>query len=476
MNFTDENYKISSKAIVDAPLEVASAEGAKVEAVAGKADNKAKDDTNKLFFDNVLETIKVYHDELKNISGIIRTTYDANELDKAARLAEGNIHLGGSWTNFGPRIHASMSGNPITNTTDHEGTSITKLLSDITTLKSGFTDGAVSSTLQQAYSGSTTLAALASFPIGHRLVVFGGGRSAIVKVVSVTNVAAVAPNPAYFNHTVEVIVPPSSAISQGSTVRNFFSGFTNVERQSATNTTYPEILTRFRLNVSDAVDKIQTFLLNQKTALATNGAAGNEKIDNQGALAQADSALEFILDWETTVETGVSGRWTDTKLSNLQTMSGNRTSHIAERKLEIETALGSVSQATNGDFSGAGQYISLAKWINLRVNISSGTLRIYYDFDNILRFFDENIKMANSKKNEFEVFMLAFQFKAGSGGSVAVVNSTTGLSVGDAVKVMDDDAPITSMTIIALTPTTVTLSAPISGYSLDKVARLVKPL
>lgn len=484
MNFSDADFKTSSKAILDAPLEIENANAAKADAAVAKADFLNKDNTNKLFFDNVLQIITSYHDELKGLNGVVRTTYDPTLLDDAAQLKSGNLHLGGSWTNFVPKIHASMNGNPISAVSDHEAYRLPRLTDAIQMLKTGWADGSLSGTVDN-WNGGTTLSGVSvSFPVGHRLAIYGAGNSGVAKVISVTTVndpgnpSAVPPVPPSTSYTLnlEVLAAPSGSVGEMATIRNYFEGFTDAVRTSGISATYQDILDGLKQYIVVERDALKGFINTQKQALEANTATGTEKIDNDGAIAQAESALENFDDWDAMSATGVGGRWTDLGLQILSTTIFNRTNHLSEREPEIVQALGNVSQATGGDYSGVGQYFSLAKWINLRINLANGTLRNYYDTDQIDRFFNEAIRIATDKKAEFENFMLVYQMKAGSGGNLAVVDDPTGLSVGDAVKLMDDDAPITDANILNIQGQSVTLSAPISGYSLDKVARLVKPL
>jgi hypothetical protein len=481
ISFSDEELKTTSKVILFTPIEIASLNDQKANALLGQADMLKKDDANKPFYNNYKNILTKYFDELKNINGESRPAYTDALLEDAAQLKDGNVHYPTTspvWAGLSPKSVNQNLGLPVTNLTDFEIQRLTNTTTSISQLKSGFTDGTTSTTSTAAYSGGTSLSVTGgTFVANQRIVVFAGGRSALLKVTAVTVIPPVPPATGSTNLTVTVLAAPAATISTGATVRNYFSGFTNTERESGTSS-LPEVQAYYQNNILAEVTAWKGFLNAQLSALNANDAVGTEATQNSTAKSNVQNALSAISAWESAPATGAgTGKYGNTVLAPLENKVTDRTSQAPARATEINSSLGALAQSPDGSFTGSGNIYKLFQWIDLRISKSSGTLFSYYNFNLITGFIDDKILKANTKKAEYDQFMIVKKIVAEPNGSNTIkLDNATGLSLGNAVKIMDDVLPITNATVSGISGQFVTLSVPISGYALDKFARLVKLL
>jgi hypothetical protein len=215
------------------------------------------------------------------------------------------------------------------------------------------------------------------------------------------------------------------------------------------------------------------------TPLNTIDAGGAENTQRDAEKNSITTAKSAIDTWQAAPATGAGvGRYGDTALAPLEAQVTARTAAAPARIAEITNALGSVTQAPNGDFSGAGHYFSLFKWIDIRATKAGGTLFSFYNFDLIVVFIDAKIVTATNQKAEYDSKMVVKKLTEDPDGTAFIkVDDTAGLSISDAVKIVDDSAtPILSTTIVGISGLTIELAAPVSGFLVDQRARLVKLL
>jgi hypothetical protein len=484
ISFTNEDLKTISKIILFTPIEIASLEDQKSKVLVGQADMQKKDEANKVFYDNYKGILKAYYDERKALDGLTYTEYQDSQLDNSAKLREGNVHypVDPVWFNFSPKVVGTNTGLPISNQSVYEINKLPNLTVAISQLKTGFTDGSTTTTLRSAYSGGTTVSVNGgTFAVGQRVVVHGGGFSALLKVVLITNVPASPgppPVPSSVNLTVQVLAATDGTIPTGSTVRNFFEGFPNTEREGSP-TLYDEILFYYRSILDSEVGIWKTYVNSQKNALDNNDAVGAEASEVSTAKTNVQNTLDVIQTWESNPVVGVGvSRFGNTKLSPLESKITERTSQAPARVSQIVTALGSLTQSGDGAFDGSGNWFKFFQWIDFRISKSSGTLFSYYNFDLIVKFVEDKTQKAIDKKAEYDQYMIVKKItKAPDGTNVIELENVSGLSNGNSVQIMDDtELAITNATISGISGQLVTLSVPISGYALDKFARLVKIL
>lgn len=473
ITFTDEQLKTVSKIVLSTPTEITALGEQKVSVLVGKADALSKDNANKIFYQNYKTIIEAYYDEIKNINGTTYVKYLDSYLEDSAQQKEGNVHYPSSpvWMGFSPKSVNANMGLPTTVNADRETVRLTNIPVAISQLKTGFTDGAQTSTSTAIYTvGNTYIeTAITGYVVGKRIVVTDNTRSMLATITG----TATTPTARLL---ITVNVAPSANISSGASIKAFHPGFTNTERETGT-TIYPEILSYWRGLIDPEVTALKAFLNSELTALNANIAVGSESTQVNTAKTKVNSAISTITTWQGKPVTGVgTSRYGDTSLSPLSTMVTTRTSESTARATEITTALGSVTQSSDGSYSGTNNWYKFFQWIDFRISKSTGTLFSYYNFDLIIRFIDDKILKANQKKTEYDSYMIVKKIVlAPDGTNVIKVEETTSLSVGNTVKVCDDsDLAITTATISGISGQLITLSVPISGYALDKSARLIR--
>lgn len=487
INFNDADLRTSSDVIIETPQELAQTIANKGFAILGKADALVKDQANELFYNNVVEIIKAYHDEIAAINGSDRKEYSDADLQAGGALASGNPHFPESpiWVKFPPKVIDSMNGNPATPLSDHEIFRLGELNEALTLMKTGFIDGATSTTLDAPYSGGTTFKTVGgSFALGNRVVISGGGSSALVEVTLVTVVPPTAPVPpappvpGYTEITVTVLAAPSGSIPIGGSVKNFFSGFSNTNREMGTVSPYLEVYDYFKTLITQEKDAEKAFLNTQLTALGTNTAVGPEAADIATAISDVQSSISSISTWEALAETGVGAKYGDTGISNLEDVVTDRSTQAPDRATAIANFLGSAVQAADASVSGSGQYFTLSNWVNLRINKSAGSLRVFYDFDQIIGFIDATIAVITAKKAEYDAYMLVKRITSNPNNTAVIgVSDVTGLSPMDSIKIIDKVQPSMVGTIQSIVGNIVTLDVPVPDtYTVANTARLIKLL
>jgi hypothetical protein len=192
-----------------------------------------------------------------------------------------------------------------------------------------------------------------------------------------------------------------------------------------------------------------------------------------------NSVCNYFVTWFAAPLSGVgTARYSDTLLNWwLVTRPGQ----IAARASQIVgTRLGTVNQnLTNGTFTGTGNYYQLFKWIDFRVGKSAGTRFNYYNLDKAIAFIVSQITQLQAKINEYNNQMLVVKLTSDALGTNTVkVTASKGFNVGNSIKIVDDNTSIPSsdMTIDSVTGQDITLHQAVTGYTIAKVARLVKVL
>lgn len=483
ISFTDPQLKTVSKVILDTPQELAQTIANKDNAIIGKADALKKDEANEVFFDAVLSTVDQYQKELRAINGSNRALYQEADLNNGGKLAPGNPHFTEDWILFPPKLTSAMNGSPVVNEASHEIMRLGELNEAIQILKTGFADGAVSTTLDSSYNGGPTIDVVSgSFNLGDRIIIFGGGFSALAEVTGVTVIPpdpGPPPTTGSTSITLTVLAAPGGSIPMGGTVQNFFAGFNNTQRESWVVSPFNEVFLYLRTKVVEEKDFVKGFLNDQLAALNLNGAVGAEATANNTAKADVQTSLNLITTWENLADTGAGSKFGDTGISNLDTVMTSRSAQAPARATAIVDSLGSSVQAPDGSFSGSGQYATLATWIDLRINKSAGTLRVFYDFDQIIAFIDQSIAVVQKRKDEYDQYMLVKRIVSNPNDTAIIgLEDVTGLAISDSVKIIDDSVlPSLNATIVNITGNIVTLNVSVpSTYTTAQSVRLIKSL
>lgn len=477
---SDENLLSASSAILQSPINIATFAQQKVEAVAGKSQALIDDNTNKIFYDNEKAYLKAYFDELKALNGTVKTEYSDTDLDNGGRLAPGNLHFPApGWVKFAPKMLISNNGNPTSVLTDHEGYRLNLANGAIEFLLSGFNDGAQDEILVNDHILGGTIDTASAFVVGNRIVAIDGSNVVYGVVQSVTFMPAVTlplPLPAYYAHTMDFTL--DAPLTDAAMASNYNDGWTDLERKGITPPLDQDFLDAIEAQCDAEVAQVKIKLEAELAALEANFSTGDEAGEITGAKSLVNSLIEAIDDWTALPVTGITSRFSDDALNDLSDYFTSRADEIIDRVDEIMFALGSVSQDAEGAFTGTGHFLSLFKWIDLRINIAYGTLRNYYNYDLIIQFIDAKILGENNKKTEFEKIMVVKRITSEiTGNDELTLDSVTDLNVADEIKIIDEDSPSMVFTILSITGSIVKLSSNVpTSYSVDKQARLIKEL
>lgn len=476
--FSDDQLRSVSGEVLAIPALLLSLADQKAKAIQGKADTQAKDNGNHAFFDFFRTTISQYHEELKNKDGNSRTNYLFQTLDDGAAQRPGNLHYPTSpiWAQMKPKLHDSNNGNPITPFSPFEIAQHPLITAQIALLKTGFTDGATDDTLTTAYvMGMDVEVDTGPFVAGQRVVIDDAGQSLLAEVVTVKPPSTTG----FADLELNVLSNPSVVLGIGARIRNFHPGFTDNEREAVSVPYAPEVLTYWEGLLDGYITTWETTLDAQLVPLGMLDAGGAENTQRDAETTSVNDAKSAIDTWQAAPATGAGvGRYGDTALAPLEAQVTARTAAGPARVIEITTALGSVSQMPNGDFSGTGHYFSLFKWVDIRAAKSGGTLFSFYNFDLIVTFIDAKIVTATNQKAEYDAKMVVKKLTEDPDGTTFIqVDDATGLSISDAVKILDDSMlAILSTTIVGISGLTIELADTVSGFLVDQRARLVKLL
>lgn len=224
----------------------------------------------------------------------------------------------------------------------------------------------------------------------------------------------------------------------------------------------------------------QTKLNNQLTALNTQeDDRSPQSTQTTAAIASINAALAVINPWVS------SPVYTAPGLAPIQAQITARIAYVATRITEITTALGGTSADAlfqSGDTYGTNSpnnpYYNRYKWLNIRINRSSGSLRRYYSANQAKNAVQSLLDDNNSIKAEYAAYFLTKAVVFNDGSDILHLKDLTGLSIGNTLTVVSETQPEISRTIVATMGTTqVKLSAPVpTTYKTEDIARVFKAL
>lgn len=497
LNFTDSQINKVTNDIIGLPAVIAKFEEDKADQVAREEDLLKTDEQNTVFSDNAISINDAYHDELVPLKGDQRAGYTNADIEAGSQKS--NDHFPLTWVNYEPQLIDSNNGIPITPDLLIEEDPRLVAEKTLSVLFDGFTDGAISDTLDSAYTiGQPLVVVTGGFSIGERVVVEGGGQGLLGIIDAIGPVSGGScsgeDNPPQLTEAACLldngIWTPSSSegltlifltdenviLPAGSTVKNFHPGYSNAQRESAT---VSDFLGAIKAQTEVDLALYKPFLETQNVALNNNSDTGVDKTQNTAALANVDLILDGIINFEGAPASGSGvGKFGDTVLLATKTAIIARPAQIAPRIAEIEASLGTVSQSPDGSFSGPGRYFDLFKWVDLRLNIAAGSLRQYLDIQMAIEFFSQSITGAENQLEEYEDIFLVKQFAIeGDSSEFVELSDVTGLAVSDTVMAMDNDSAVINRVISDIQGNVVELDSAIGvNLALNKLARLVKRL
>lgn len=470
--------------MLDIPLKVQAALDTQTQLAGVKADLLAKDGSVKIFFDKFNGQVDAYQNERRWVDGTTYSTVVESDVVNAAQRAPGNKFLpgDGSWVNFQPKLHPSALGNPTSVSTNHELEIFTKTLQNngltalLDFLLNGQTSGVADDTLAVAYvPGSGTMeVTTGGQTIGKLIMVEGGGFSGLFLVTAVTTVTTLT--------VVEIVAPDGTLPMTTSNVLENIPAFTNTERNTLTSTLFQNVLTGFVAKIPPAVSLWETAIDNQLTQLNANtDSRSPQATEITNAKNDITNAKSIIDTWQALPDTGTLGndsKYVTVNITPLQSEVTARTSYATTRNTEITTALGSVSQAGNGTYSGSGVFHERFKQIDLRINAAGGPLTEYYEKNMADSALTQIVNTANNTKTTYESELRTEKLTAnGNGTNTVTVGSVTGFSIGNTVYVVSDTQPELTGTISGIAGLNIQLSFTVaSTYLTGERARIYKQL
>jgi hypothetical protein len=436
---------------------------------------KKQEQTDRLYVpynNSNIERVVPYQVERRWLNGTTYVDITQSQIDDAALRTTSNIFFPSSWTKSNAMLTANGNGNPTTISSGNESDALNAsvanqgLISQIGLLINGQSSGVPNDTLTIPYApGSSSIeVSIGAQTIGKLLYISGSGTSAVVLV---TNVAGT---------TLQIteVIPPAGTISDiGSLVVESIPGFTNGERQSLTSAGYQRILTELTNRILVVAATWKTALDNQYGQLLIN-------IDNPSQIATAKTNINTAVSaynvWFALPNTGASGKFTDTSLANLASAYNTRNPQVSTRNSQIVTALGSVSQDGNGDYSGSGQYLQRFQCLNFLINSANGAQFQLNTFKSMKVNSEQKIATNANKLATLNNLVRCSMLIADSvGTNTIIVSGAAQFSISDEIMVVATDLPTLRATITAISGSNVTLNITVpKTYTKAAQANIVK--
>jgi hypothetical protein len=462
---------------LDIPLKVQAALDTQAQLAGVKADLLAKDSSVKIFFDKFNLQADSYQNERRWVDGTTYSTVIESDITNAAQRAPGNKFLpgDGSWVNFQPKLHASALGNPTTNSANDELEIFTQLTFLINFMLNGQISGVADDTLAMPYSpGAGTMdVTTGGQTIGNLLIVEGGGFSGLFKITNVSGMTLT---------VTELVVPDGTLPATTSNALENITAFTNSERNTLVSTLFQNVLTGLATQITAQVALWETAIDNQLTQLNLNtdsrSPQATEITNAKNDITNAKSIIDTWQAWPDTGTLGNDSKFVTVNLTPLQAEVTARTTYAGTRNTEITTALGTVSQAGNGTYSGSGIYHERFKQIDLRINAAGGPLTEYYEKNMADSALSQIVTTATNTQTTYNSELRTEKFTAdGNGTNTITVGSVSGFSIGNTIFVVSDTQSELTGTITGISGLNIQLSFTVSNlYKTGERARIYKQL
>lgn len=480
--FDDNQIKNMSKDIILLPFVINDTEtgyvGQKLKVIASKESFEKADSDQKVFSDFWIDTVSKYHSELYKLNAVQKTNYlDSNIINGGNQIAP---HFNTSWFKLAPQLTDSNNGLPSTNTTNRKETDVLNdLIEAINLLKNGFNDGTtndlITDVTNNSFKAETTLPA-----VGTRAILTNGTKTTLVKILSVTTPPPVIPAPPVPEPIVSTITFEYLGGDQGSEVGsgNYFSyhsGYNNSQRSHLG--TIESLMLAYEARVISKTTELKNWLNDEKTIVDSNGDLAPRKTQNQNTSTNLLNAINEITTWEAMVVNNASGKFTDTGLAHLVNVHTNRNTQVTARITEITNSLGSVSQDGDGNISGSGCYFNLMTVINLRISKGTGTLFNVNQMGMAVGLFDKKIADGNTQLAQYQDVLLVTRLTNDTtiGQIEFDVEANSGFSVGDIIKIMDNDSNVYQRNVTLLPTGKIRLNSGVPvELKINSLARIVK--
>jgi len=411
-----------------------------------------------------VERITPYETEHRWIDGTTYTTITQSQIETFGTDGRSTYFFPTSWTKSNPQIQANANGNPKTSSINSESSVLNNtiasngLISQINLLKNGITGSNATTTTQNTLYNipagivsnmQIDVQSTSGFSAGQFIYINLGSSSGLYLLDSVTS-----------QHLfISSVIPSQLGFSSvGATIRNTVVGFTNSERQTLISNLYQELLTNLTNRIKNAATLWDTALTNQLSQLNIN-------IDQPSQIASAKTSVNAAKSaysvWFALSDTGSSGKFVDTSLTNLATAYNNRISGFASRTNQITAALGSVSQDAEGVYSGTGNYLQRFKCLGFLINTANGPIYQANGLKAAKTNFEDKVKSTTDKLATFSNLVRYAGSTKDPVGNTLEVEGVSQFAINDAVVLTANDKASIECTITSILGNIVTLSATI---------------
>jgi hypothetical protein len=436
----------------------------------------------KLFFTEENSKADAYQNERRWLDGVTANPILFSEVDASAQRETGNIFFPADWRNFPPKVSDSSNGDTATTSTDSEDDVLNDTFNNngllaLTDFVQNGQTGGVGDTLRLSYSGGTSLEAdLGNQTPGNLILVYGGGKSALLRVVNVVTVPNGSPPPDdFFTVNVTIVIATDGTIPAGGTIAQTFS-FSNAERNDPATSPYPNVLNSLLTSIKTRVDLWDDAVENQELNLQVNL---DSNPDNDDAETDAGTARTVISTWIALPDTGSTGsdsKLTDNNLASIETEAADRNTFRPSRISQIDSSLGVVSQDDQGKVTGNGIYWTRFESISVLINALDGPLAQFYNLDVTASVSNSQLDNAKTKIRLFSTKVLTVKLAENpTGNNIIEVTDATGFSVSDQIVLAAQGLEDIVATIDGISSNTLTLSKSISvEYNVDASAGIAK--
>lgn len=497
--FTPQQRKDITRRQLNIALENAAYDSTQAALSGEKAKLLSVDDANSVFYNIHKVRAQAYELEARQMSGVQAATYtdgvvdpySAGDLTTSAKSpgSLGALFFPGTPTAYAflvPKIVDAVNGynfpvgtdaryesNILTNTTINQG-----LTEMIFRLSNGIT-GAISATTSTSTiipagdltNFSVTVGSSTNFTSGDLLYINLSTHSGIYKVASIGGPTTI---------IINSIVPSQLGIGSTASMRNTVVAFTPTERQTLASSLYQEILTNVTSGIDGLVVEWEGKLNTQVTQIGLNNDDRSPQLAQLAtALADVINSKSIIDSWQALPSTGITGRFLSASISAISAEITARQAFIPTRLAEIVVALGSVSQVGDVISGVAGSpYFERYKWVNIRINKASGSVRRFYAADDGMSFLASLSAANTAVKNEYDAYFLTKAIIFLDGTTIIHTKDTTGLFVGNTVTILSETQPELNRAIMEILGTTqlrLDLAIP-NTYLVSDQARMFKTL
>lgn len=422
-----------------------------------------------------------YHQELALLNNSKRTDYTDSDL-VAGGKSTGPHYPQGSWVNFAPKLIDSVIGLPVTtltNNLENYHYDAASLLIGI--LKNGFSDSGFSMSVTIVGNTFSSTTGLGSLAVNNRLVISNGSNTILARVTGIsseTSPPSGTPPVSVTTTTATFEVIYGTLFSGSASASASATGFTDAQRNGSVttspNTSWYNFLTA---GLDSVVAAWKQYITDMKAVIDANFDLAPRKDHNTTASTNCGNAIADITTWQGKPVSTTGGRFTNTHIATLETLPATRISYTAARITEIIADLGTVTQAADGTFTSSGAYGELFKNIDMRISRGAGSLSAVNNALLGVSLIDKKIATANDQLTQYNNTFAITKISADTiiGQIDFPVESATGFSVGDSVKVMDNNGSVYSRTISLITGNTIRANSGVPAVlTTGGIARIVK--